>query len=286
MSDQDRGAYTPQSDAPLAFDARRAPRGGGGGGGGGGGPVPMTLLISGLVLVVLIIAIAFFYRSGVRSPAAGPQVVGVPVGPTKAPAPASDQPSDPAAGLQVYKSEVTPPSEGATTPKFAPAPEKPAPRPAPQAVAPQAALPQAATDLAAPPLASATPKAAPTKSVKVVKTLKPAVSATAAPAAPTTSAEHAAESEAIGATHAAPAGASHAVVQIGAFSSAALADKGWGDTAALLPSAMAGKTKKVESITKDGTVFYRAFVGGFGSKTDAQAFCASLKAAGKVCIVK
>jgi hypothetical protein len=274
MSDQDRGAYTPQSDAPLAFDARRAPRG------GGGAPVPMTLLISGLVLVVLIVAIAFFYRSGVRSPAAGPQVVGVPVGPTKAPAPSSDQPSDPAAGLQVYKSEVTPPSEGAPTPKFAPAPEKPAPRPAPQAAAPTT------TDLGAPPLAPAAPKAAPTKSVKVVKALKPALPVSAAPTAPTTSEEHAAESEAIATTHAAPAGASHSVVQIGAFSSAALADKGWSDTAALLPSAMAGKSKKVESITKDGTVFYRTFVGGFGSKTDAQAFCASLKAAGKVCIVR
>ncbi len=56
MTDHDRGAYTPQTDAPLSFDARRAP--------GGGRPVPMTLLISGMVLVILLIGVVYFYRSG------------------------------------------------------------------------------------------------------------------------------------------------------------------------------------------------------------------------------
>ena len=281
MSDQDRGAYTPQSDAPLSVDARRAPRGGGG---GGGQPVPMTLLISGMVLVILIIAIAFFYRSGVRSPSGAPQVVGTPVGATKAPPPASDQPSDPAAGLQVYKSEVTPPSETPTAPKFAPAPEQPVVRPAPQVktvpVAPVASTPAPApapsAPVAAAPIAALAPaKAAPV--AKPAKTPKPVV------AAPTTTDEHAAESEGATPVHTT---ASHAVVQIGAFSSSALADKGWADTRALVPSAMSGKTKKVEPVTKDGKVFYRTFVGGFATSADAQAFCSALKAAGKVCIVK
>jgi len=49
---------------------------------------------------------------------------------------------------------------------------------------------------------------------------------------------------------------------------------------------MAGKTKKVEVANRDGKTFYRAFVGGFASRSDASAFCASLVAAGKGCIVK
>ena len=83
-----------------------------------------------------------------------------------------------------------------------------------------------------------------------------------------------------------PASGAGAAVQIGAFSSAALADKGWSDTAQLLPGPMAGKTKAVQVVERDGKTFYRTSVGGFASKADAQAFCASLKAAGKSCIVK
>ena len=79
MTDHDRGAYTPQTDAPLSFDARRAP---------GGRPVPMTLLISGMVLVVLLIGVVYFYRSGVRPAGQPPQEIGAPVGALKAPPPA------------------------------------------------------------------------------------------------------------------------------------------------------------------------------------------------------
>ena len=82
------------------------------------------------------------------------------------------------------------------------------------------------------------------------------------------------------------AGGAGAAVQIGAFSSAALADKGWNDTAHLLPRPMAGKTKAIQVIERDGKTFYRTSVGGFASKADAASFCASLKAAGKSCIVK
>ena len=87
----------------------------------------------------------------------------------------------------------------------------------------------------------------------------------------------------------APAAASSpggSLVQIGAFSSAALADKGWSDTAKVLPGAMAGKTKTVQVVQKDGHTFYRTSVGGFASRVEAASFCASLKAAGKTCIVK
>ncbi len=251
MTDHDRGAYTPQTDAPLSFDARRAP---------GGRPAPMTLLISGMVLVVLLIGVVYFYRSGVRPAGQPPQVIGAPVGALKAPPPAQEQPSDAAAGLQVYKSETAPLSkaQSAPSPKFAPAPEQPAPRPEPKAApAPVQVAAAAPAPVPAAPV-SATAKPA-------VKPVKPPVAAPAPAAASS------------------PGGS---LVQIGAFSSAALADKGWSDTAKVLPGAMAGKTKTVQVVQKDGHTFYRTSVGGFASRVEAASFCASLKAAGKTCIVK
>ncbi|MCI3133436.1 SPOR domain-containing protein, partial [Phenylobacterium aquaticum] len=77
-----------------------------------------------------------------------------------------------------------------------------------------------------------------------------------------------------------------AMVQIGAFSSQALADKGWNDAARIAPGAVAGKGKKVEPIQKDGATLYRTAVTGFASRADATAFCDKLKAAGKNCFVK
>ncbi|HVY34907.1 MAG TPA: SPOR domain-containing protein, partial [Caulobacteraceae bacterium] len=120
MSDQERGAYSPQNDAPLAFDARQSRSGGGG--------FPTTLAISLVILVVLIVAIVLFYRSGVRSSGPGPAPVGTPVAQIKAPAPASGPPSDEAAGLQIYKTEGAPAPTPAA-PTFAPPPEQPQPRP-------------------------------------------------------------------------------------------------------------------------------------------------------------
>jgi cell division septation protein DedD len=88
------------------------------------------------------------------------------------------------------------------------------------------------------------------------------------------------------AADAAPAVAGGVVAQIGAFSSEALAQKGWSDVAALVPGQMSGKTRKVEEASRDGKTFYRAFVGGFASKAAAQSFCASLAARGHGCMVK
>lgn len=258
MSDYDRGAYTPQSDAPLAFDARQSR-----GGGGGGGPSPMTLIISGAVLLLLVIALLIFYRSGVRRGDEAPQVVGSPLTQTKAAPPASAQPADPGAGLQVYKTEVAPPSEGKTPPTFVATPEQPAARPAP------------AQRETTPAVASVEPPASSGPRLRTAQAEAPE----AVPAAPAKVAKATP-------TPAAATLAGGAMVQIGAFSSAALADKGWNDTAGLMPGAMAGKTKKVEFITKNDQPFYRTYVGGFASKIEAQTFCSALKAAGKSCFVK
>jgi hypothetical protein len=75
-----------------------------------------------------------------------------------------------------------------------------------------------------------------------------------------------------------------AMVQIGAFSSSALADKGWQDATRAAP--ISGKTKAVEEVQKDGKTFYRTSVAGFASRADAASYCAALKAAGHSCFVK
>jgi cell division septation protein DedD len=77
-----------------------------------------------------------------------------------------------------------------------------------------------------------------------------------------------------------------AAVQIGAFSSQALADKGWSDAAAIAPGPAVGKGKSVEKVEKDGHTLFRTQVTGFASRGDASAFCGRLKAAGKACFVK
>jgi cell division septation protein DedD len=77
-----------------------------------------------------------------------------------------------------------------------------------------------------------------------------------------------------------------AMVQIGAFSSAALADRGWSDAASVAPGLAAGKGKQVEAIDKDGKTLFRTSVTGFSSRAEAQTFCERLKGAGKSCFVK
>ena len=81
MSDHERGAYTPPTDAPLSFDPRQPVR--------GARPPPFTLIISILVLLGLAAAIFLFYRSGVRQAGQPPQAVGAPVTSMKAPPPAA-----------------------------------------------------------------------------------------------------------------------------------------------------------------------------------------------------
>lgn len=265
MSDQERGAYSPQNDAPLAFDARQSRSGGG---------FPTTLAISLVILVVLIVAIVLFYRSGVRSSGPGPAPVGTPVAQIKAPAPAAGQPSDEAAGLQIYKTDGAPAPTPAN-PTFAPPPEQPKPRPTvatvvqPTAAVASTAKPvQAASKDEIGALIEDSEKPAKPKAAKPVVVAAAAVTPTAKPAATASAA-------AVGAS-----------AQIGAYSSEALAAKGWSDTAAAFGADMSGKGKHFEPVSKDGKTLYRAAVTGFGSKAEAQVFCAKLKAAGHACLVK
>jgi hypothetical protein len=301
MSDHERGAYTPPTDAPLSFDARQPVR--------GSRPIPFTLIISVLVLVGLAAAIFVFYRSGVRQAGQPPQTVGAPVAGMKAPPPAEAQPQDPAAGLQIYKTEGGKGPLGQSAPKFTPPPEQPQARaePAPKVVVaplgpatPAAPAPTLRPSIPSQPPAAATPapaaKAETPKPAPKTEAPKPApVKAAPAPAAkatpvPAKAAPAKPETKPVAAAPAAQASAAKttgvAAVQIGAFSSQALADKGWSDAAAVAPGAAAGKGKSVEKVDKDGKTLFRTQVTGFASRADATAFCDKLKAAGKACFVK
>ena len=259
MTDHQRGAYTPPTaDAPLSFDPRQPVR--------GARPIPFTLILSVLVLAALVGAIFFFYQSGVRKAGDAPQVVGDPAEVIKTVPPADAQPPEPAAGLQVYKAEQGQPLDTVPPPPtFTRDPEQPQPRPTtPVKVAP-------APPVQAAPLAAA---------------IKPAIPATPpAPKAAAVSPPKVAPPEPK-LTLVAKASAGGAVVQIGAVSTTALAEKAWKDAVGIAPGLAAGKGKGVEKIEKNGGTLYRTAVTGFASKADAQAFCAQLQSAGKSCFVR
>ena len=250
---RERGAYTPPTDDDLPFerrsyDPRRAPT---------AKSPPITLIISAVVLLLLIVAVVVFYRSGVRSSTDAPPAVGTPVESMKVEAPLDAQPIDPEAGVRVYRDggEATD-----AVPTFTPGPEAVAPRPAPQPLpAAPAALPPAAPAVVAP----ATP--APAKPV----TAAPAVKAPAAPAP------------------AAPAAAGGSSgVQIGAFSSTAIADREYAAVAARFGQYASGAEKRVQEVTAaNGSTVYRTTFTGM-SRDRAVAFCNALKAAGRDCIVR
>ena len=76
------------------------------------------------------------------------------------------------------------------------------------------------------------------------------------------------------------------MVQIGAFSTEALAEQSMNAVAAKIPGRTAGKTLKVEKAEIGGKTLNRALVGGFASKADADSFCTALKAQGGDCSVR
>jgi hypothetical protein len=74
-------------------------------------------------------------------------------------------------------------------------------------------------------------------------------------------------------------------VQIGAFSSAAIADAEFAKTRAAFAALTAKKPKHVEKATVNGHTYFRTAFTGF-TRPQAQAFCEALRAASKACIVR
>lgn len=255
MTDPNRGAYTPQSDAPLSFDARRA--------GGARGPMPITLIFSALILLVLVIGggIAILYHNGARKAGQPPQPVGETVGAVRAPSETQNAPltTAPTVTSGAAPTFTAPPEQPAARPAAVTPP--PPPPPAPKA-APVAAAPAPAPVTIAPPAAKAEP----------VKTPAPVVK----PAPPVAKLAEAAPKAAAGG----------AMVQIGAYSTTGMADSGWNEVAKLMPGQMAGKTKVVEKLDRDGKTLYRTLIGGFSTHADAERLCLALLSKGRDCSVK
>ncbi len=290
MSEYNRGPNAPGSEPPLAFENRRQPR--------RGGPAPVTLILSLVLLLAVGGGVYYMYRGGARAPGEPPQPIGAPVRDVKVAAPPQTPAQDPAAGLSVYKENQ---GDNVAAPAFVAPPEQPTPRPLAAAPPPSAAAPSpsASDEAAVPPAAK--PAAAP---VAVTAAVKPVIKPVAKPPAkPTTIDKILADNSGVKSPtkalvkpaaptpvtstpkpDATPGGA---VVQIGAFSSKVLADAGWGAAAAAAPGSMAGKGKHVVPVTKaDGSILYRTSITGFGSRADAEALCAKLKAAGGSCFVR
>ena len=282
MSEHNRSGGAPH-DEPLAFDRRErpAPR----------GPAPLTLILSLLLLLALAAAIFAFYRGGLSEGSRAPKAIGEPVGELRAAAPPASGDVDPAAGLKIYQQ-----AEGEPPPlqhNFTPPPEQPLPRPSvapatptspPAAVAtPPAAVP--APTPASPPPAPVTvlPRPSPPPAAKppqaVPSPAPPAkpVPKPAAPAAKPTPPPVAAPSKPT-------AAGGPASVQIGAFSSAEIADREW--SAAVARAGGSGRGKRVERVERDGSTLFRTTVTGFSDRAAAQAFCDRLKSAGKSCFVR
>ena len=160
--------------------------------------------------------------------------------------PIDAQPVDPSLGIDVYD-----PAEEPGEPQFAPPPEAVQPRPEPQP------LP---TTPAAPPPAATRPEPRP----EPTPTPPPAEKAAPRPAPATGSAS----------------------VQIGAFSSRALADREYAAVAGAFPQFASGRTKSVERVTTSaGSTAYRTAMSGF-TREQAREFCAALQAAGRECFVR
>ena len=245
----DRGAYTPPTDDDLPFNR--------GGFDARRAPPskapPVTLIVSAAVLLVLIVIVVLVYRSGLRSSQDVPPAVGTPVGQLKVEAPIDAQPVDPNADVQVYRGSAEPTT---AEPQFAPPPEEVQPRPAPKALPP--------TESQLPPAPRPVPAAAPADRPAPT----PSAPATPAPAAP------------------AAAATGTSAVQIGAFSSTAIADREYAAVAGRFPQFARGAQKRVQEVTAaNGSTVYRTTFYGL-SRERAQAFCAAIKAGGRDCLVR
>ena len=305
MSEHERGAYTPQPDAPLSFDARASRE---------ARPMPLALIFSCTVLAVLVVALFLFYQSGVRKPSDTPPPVGTPVEQFKSPppsatpnsltvvaaaptvpAPAADPITTAAGPEQPVTRSATPAASSPAPAQAAATPQPPAPvavkpvetqvaaAPAPKSVVTPAAKPAPAP--AAPVHVAAAKPAAPAASRadpvgKLLDGPKPEKVAKAATTTPPAKIKAAAEPTPVAAA------TGSAVVQIGAFATEAQATEGWNRVAGLMGGAASGKGRKVEPVQVGGATRYRSQVTGFASHAAAVAFCTTLKSRHQDCIVK
>lgn len=75
-----------------------------------------------------------------------------------------------------------------------------------------------------------------------------------------------------------------ATLQLGAFSTEAKADAAWAKASAK-NAALAGLSKRIDPVERNGATLYRLRAGGVASKAAASEICAVMKAAGDACLV-
>lgn len=256
VEDNERGTYTPPTEDHLNYDSRRtAPK---------RDQTPITLIASFIVLVVLLLAVVLFYNSGLNTRKVtdvGDPLTAYKDGSIEEAKPLSDEDLlDPSVSQEAHASGAAP--------VFANDTEAPQAREASSAAAPGA---PSSNDNLLPPA---------TQPTQPTQPAQPAPVATK-PAEPVKVAEGKPEMKPV----AAPVSGG-ASVQIGAFSSQAIADREFAALASSYGLFLGGTRKVVEKVDRDGSTFYRTSFTGFASKEKAQQFCNALKSAGKTCFVK
>ena len=246
-----------------------------------------------LVVVALVVLAAFAgvvwiaYNQGVERGRQGASlVITAPEGPVRV-APPQTTPTTPFTELNVYKEPVAPEQEAKASAL--------APQPRPAAEAPQIRLSQPAAPPAAqrpaPPPAPAAKAAvpAPAPAAPAAKAAAPAPASAAAPPAQTAQAVRPA-SPPVQPAAATPQAAGRAVsgaavLQLGAFESAALANGAW-QTFRSRYSAAASLSPDVQRADLGAKgIVYRLRIGPFSDRTAATDACVQLKAEGANCFV-
>jgi len=235
------------------------------------GPMPVTLILSVIALLGVGGGVAYLYRAGLKAPDDAPRNLGAPLQDVRAPAPPQAQNPDAAAGLSISKDE---PTVNAVAPTLAPPPEEPLPVTASQPP-PSGASTSAAPATVAPakPPAPARPQTIDSLMAQSAPAKKLATSASRPATTTTAAASMAAGTDAQG---------DH-VLQIGAFSTRALANEEWAKAGEIAPGGMIGKGKHITPVVRDGQTLYRATITGFATRAQALALCERLKAAGGHC---
>ncbi len=318
MSDHDRGAYAPQHDGPsLSFDARR----GRSRGPAPFTLIFSGVVLAALIGAIFLFYRGGVREAGAPPQTVGQPVVAM-KGPASAGVDgpveeaesldvyvdeaASPPPVTAAVTASAASSAAPAPVQVAATgpaPAFTAPPEQPQPRPAPRPAPPTAARP-------APPPVVRTPAAAPAS--RPVQTASAAPASTAprpgqvatvtigqrppsatpprpAPTAASTASARPTQVATAAPLRPTPAAAAPATtgggygVQIGAFSSQAIADA---EFAKIAGSYASGRGKAVTPVPSGGATLYRTVVTGFSSREQATAVCAQMKAAGKTCFVR
>jgi hypothetical protein len=195
------------------------------------------------------------------------------------------------------------------SPTFAPAPEQPAPRPEPAAKTlalldqPGQTVGPGRVKVTPPPgkpvRSSGAPDASEVEAAGMTGAASPApikvATATPKPAAAhpvtgksvaTTAGPKSIDAALASASQVTGQGSGGPVVQIGAFSSAALSDQGYADVSRIMVGQMGGKAKHVMTVDHGGATLFRTWVSGFASRAQAESFCTAIKAHGKPCFVK